>query len=315
MVHLKVALATTIPSDVIPALNAVKAINEKTPNTIEFCLRTGGDFRDFGTLDDFINFSKTAHIVLVHLMGDLPEMDKLIEALKTAKIPLMISASFHGAKDYNKYSTIEPEDRRKIFYYLNYGGKKNYENLLYYLANRFTGANCTYEAPIKPIWEGIYHPDFNDSIPTLSEYMKKKVDPNRVTVGLWFHQNHWQGGNTSFVDNIIREIEKQGANVLPVFFSGSKNEKLGMNGLEWVIDNYFLKDGKPTVNVVVSLFSFSFTTCLSGSEASGVLKKLNVPVIKAILTCNTEREWRESIQGLSIMDIPANVALPELAVP
>ena len=312
MVKLKVAFATTIPSDAIPAINAVKTINEKALNTVELCLWNSGDFRDFGTLDNFINFAKNSHIVLLHLMGDLPEMDRLVEALKPAKVPLMIASSFMGGKDYNKYSTVEVEDRRNIFYYLNYGGKKNYENLMYYLANRFTGANYTFEAPTKPIWEGIYHPDFSDSLPSLVEYLEKKVDAKRVTVGLWFHQNHWQGGNTSFVDSTIREIEKQGANVLPVFFSGSKNEKLGINGLEWVIDNYYLKDGKPLVDVVISLFSFSFATCLAGSEASGVLKKLDVPVIKAILSCNTEQEWRESIQGLNIMDISANVALPEL---
>jgi cobaltochelatase CobN len=96
-------------------------------------------------------------------------------------------------------------------------------------------------------------------------------------VGLWFHQSHWQGANLSFVDSTIREIEAQGANVLPVFFSGSKNQKLGINGLEWVIDNYFKKDGKPLVDVVVSLFSFSFTTCLSGAEASGLLKNSMFP--------------------------------------
>jgi cobaltochelatase CobN len=310
MVLLKIALATTIPTDAIPALSAVKAINEKTPHAIELCLRTGGDFRDFGTLDDFIIFSKTAHIVIVHLMGDLPEMDKLVETLKTAKVPLMISSSFMGAKDYNKYSTVESEDRQKIFFYLNYGGKKNFENLMYYLANRFTGTSYTIEAPTKPIWEAIYHPDF-DHLPSLEEYAEKKILPNRVTVGLWFHQSHWQGGNTSFIDVAIRDIEAQGANVLPVFFAGSKNLKLSVNGLEWVIDNYFLKDGKPIIDVVLSMFSFSFSTCLSGADAAPVLKKLNVPIIKAILTCNTYEEWRDTLQGLNIMDIPANVAMPE----
>jgi len=310
MTRLKIALVTTIPSDAIPAIAAAKAINEKFPNAVELHLRTAGDFRDFGTLDDFINFSKTAHIVIVHLMGDLPELERLVEALKPAKVPLMVSASFFGAKEYNKLSTVEAEDRQKIFFYLNYGGKKNFENLMYYLANRFTGANYDFEAPTKPLWEGIYHPDF-DSIPTLAEYIEKKVDAKRLTVGIWLHQSHWQGGNTSFLDSTIREIEAQGANVLPVFFSGSKNQKLGINGLEWVIDNYFLKDGKPIVDVVISLFSFSFTTCLSGADASAVLKKLNVPIIKAILTCNTAEEWRDSIQGLSIIDIPANVAMPE----
>jgi len=310
MKPLKVAFVTTIPTDTIPAISAVKTINEKTPNTLELCLRTGGDFRDFGALDDFINYAKKANVAIVHLMGDLPEFDKLVEALKSTNVPLMVSAPFFGGKDQTKFTTVQIEDKQKIFFYINYGGKKNFENLFYYLSNRLMGTNHDYEAPTKPTWEGLYHPSF-DHTPSIEEYVEKKIDINRLTVGLWFHQSNWQGGTTSFVDAMIDEIESQGANVLPVFFSGSKNEKIGMNGFDWVVDNYFLKDGKSRVDVVISLFSFSFSSCLSGAEAFGTLKKLGVPIIKAITTCNTFEEWRDTIQGLNIMDISANVAMPE----
>ncbi|MCL1976627.1 MAG: cobaltochelatase subunit CobN [Candidatus Bathyarchaeota archaeon] len=307
MKPLKVAFITTIPAVIIPVISAVKVVNEKFPNAIELCLRSGGDFRDFGALDSFISFSKNSHIVIVHLMSDLPDFNKLVEALKPAKIPLMVSDS---GNDYAKFITVQDEDKQKIFFYLNYGGKKNFENLFYYLANRFIGTDYTFEAPTKPIWNGIYHPSFN-YVPNLSEYMEKKIDNSRLTVGLWFHQTQWQSGNTSFIDSMINEIEAQGANVLPVFFSGSKNEKLGMHGLDWIIDNYFLKDGKPLVDVVISLFSFSLSICLAGNDPTDTLKKLGVPIIKAIATYNTFEEWRDSMQGLSIMDIPASVAMPE----
>jgi cobaltochelatase CobN len=311
MVQLKVALATTIPTDAIPAISAVKGINERIPNALELCLRTGGDFRDFGTLDDFIRFSRKAHIVIVHLMGELPELDRLISTLKESKVPVMVAATFFvGNKDLSSLSTVEPEDYQKISHYINYGGKKNFENLMLYLANRFTGTAYDVTAPTKPNWEGIYHPDF-DYVPTMEEYFQKKIQPNQLTAGIWFHQSHWQGANTSFIDSLVKEIECQGVNVLPVFFSGSKNPKLGINGLEWVIENYFMKDGKPTVDVVISALSFSLTSALSGADASGVLKKLGVPIIKAITTCNTFEEWRDTMQGLSVLDIPANIAMPE----
>ncbi|MDR0318789.1 MAG: cobaltochelatase subunit CobN, partial [Nitrososphaerota archaeon] len=297
MKTLKVAFATTIPTDAIPAISAVNAINEKIPNAIELCLRTGGDFRDFGSFTDFINAAKNSHVVIAHLMGDLPDIDKLAEALKPLRVPLMVSAPFFGGNNQTKFTTVEAEDKQKIFFYLYYGGTKNFENLMYYLANRFIGADYTFEAPTRPSWEGIYHPAF-DAVPSLSEYLEKRVDSNRLTVGLWFHQTHWQGGDTDFINDVINEIEAQGVNVLPVFFSGSKNPKLGMNGLDWVIDNYFLKDGKPIVDVIVSIFSFSFSTCLSGVDATNTLKRLGVPIIKAITTCNTFEEWRDTMQGL-----------------
>jgi cobaltochelatase CobN len=311
MVHLKVAFVTTIPMDAIPAISAAKTLNQKNPNSVELHLRTGGDFRDFGALDDFIVFSKRANIVMVHLMGELPELERLLAELKEAQVPVLVAATmFVGNKDLTEFSTVAADDKQKISYYLNYGGKKNFENLLQYLANRFVGANYDAAPPVKPDWEGIYHPDF-DYIPTLEEYREKKIQPNQPTVGIWFHQGHWQGANTGFIDCIIRELELQGANVLPVFFSGSKNEALGINGLEWVIDHYFHSDGKPTVDVVISAMSFSFTSCLSGADPSEALKKLNVTIIKAITTCNTYQEWRNTMQGLNILDIPANIAMPE----
>ena len=113
------------------------------------------------------------------------------------------------------------------------------------------------------------------------------------------------------MDSLIKEIEHQDSNVLPVFFSGAKDSTLGIHGLEWVIDNYFMREGKPTVDVVISVLSFTLSTSLSSSETTAVLKKLNVPIVKAILTCNTYEEWRDTAQGLSFIEIPSNVVMPE----
>jgi cobaltochelatase CobN len=311
MKKLKIAFTTTIPTDTIPLISALKAVNERFDEIAQARIWTGGDFRDFGSLNEFIQFAQTSHIAIVHLMGNLPEFERLILSLKNAGIPVLVAASFFGQnKEYRSLSTVEVEDYQKIFRYLNYGGKKNFENLLLYLANRFTGSAYEVSAPVQPHWEGIYHPNF-DYVPTLEEYLEKKVQPDRVTVGIWFHQSQWQGGNTSFIDNLVKEIELQGANALPVFFSGSKDASLGIKGLEWVIEHYFMKNGKSTVDVVINTLSFSLTTSLSGAEAQTALKKLGVPIIKAITTCNTFEEWRDTQQGLSIVDVPANIAMPE----
>jgi len=244
-------------------------------------------------------------------MGELPDLSLLASELKNAGVPLFVSTSFFGPNlKYRDLSTVEQEDYKEIFKYFNFGGKKNFENLLLYLANRFTGASYEVKAPQPPTWEGIYHPDFENP-PTIEEYTAKKIVPGRPTIGIWFHQTQWQGENTSFVDSLIEKIEQQGANVLPVFFSGNKNKALGINGLEWVIENYFMKDGKPTVDVVISALSFSLSTSLSGSTPITALKKLGVPITKAILTCNTYEEWRDTMQGLSIVDLPSGIAMPE----
>lgn len=312
MTQTKIAFITTIPTDAVPFISAVKSINERIEAVVKTYLRTGGDFRDFGNLDEFIQFAKKSHIVIIHLMGALPEFDLLISSLKSAGVPVLVASSVTGRnKEFMSLSTVNQEDYQNILRYLNYGGKKNFENLLLYLANRITGASYEFGAPERLPWEGIYHPDF-EYLPTIDEYIEKKIIPGRLTVGLWFHQNYWQGGNTSFVDSIIKEIERQGANVIPVFFSGTKDADLGIKGLEWVVENYYKKDGKPLIDVIISALSFSLSTSLSSSEVpDAFLKKLKIPIIKAILTCNTFEEWRDTLQGLSTIEIPSNIAMPE----
>jgi cobaltochelatase CobN len=311
MAKVKVAFVTTIPTDAVPFISAVNSVNERLGDVVEAKIQTGGDFRAFGKLEDFIQFAQKSHVTLVHLMGDLPEFDLLASTLKSARVPLFVSTSFFGQNaKFKGYSTVTAEDYKELFKYLNYGGKKNLENLLLYLANHFAGANYEIKPPERPPWEGIYHPEFAHP-PTFEEYAAKKIAPGRPTVGIWFHQTQWQGENTNFVNQLIIEIERQGANVLPVFFTGAKNEALGMRGLEWVIENYFMKNGKPAVDVVISALAFSLSTSLFGATAVDVLKKLGVPIIKAILTCNTYDEWRESMQGISLIDVPTSVAMPE----
>lgn len=311
MAQVKIAFVTTIPTDAVPFISAVQSVNERLGKVADAQFRTGGDFRDFGELDEFTQFAQKSHVTLVHLMGDLPDFDLLVSSLKSASVPLFVSTSFFGQNaKYRDVSTVEQEDYKEIFRYLNYGGKKNLENLLLYLANRFTGANYEVSPPERPPWEGIYHPEFAQP-PTIEEYAARKIVHGRPTVGIWFHQTQWQGENTGFVNSLIEEIERQGANALPVFFTGARNEALGIKGLEWIIENYFMKDGKPLVDVVISALAFSLSTSLAGSTSITALKKLGVPIIKAILTTNTYEEWHNTMQGLSIIDVPTSIAMPE----
>ena len=92
----------------------------------------------------------------------------------------------------------------------------------------------------------VYHPDF-DHIPSLEEYLENKYIDGRLTVGLWFYQSYWQAEDTLFIECLINEIERQGANVIPVFLHRMKDIDLGAKGTRWVIENYFMRDGKPII--------------------------------------------------------------------
>ncbi|XHH10529.1 MAG: cobaltochelatase subunit CobN [Candidatus Bathyarchaeia archaeon] len=311
---LKIAFMTTIPNDAVPFIDALKRVNAKG-NIVTACVQSvahARDFRDFGNIEDFTSFAKNSDVVIVHLMGSSPEVELFIAQTKTAGVPCFVSsASPARTRELIKHCTVEPQDYQTISKYLSYGGKNNLANLLLYLANRFTGTNYTVVSPESPQWEGIYHPDLT-CFPTIEAYAQKKLIPGKPTVGLWFNQNHLQGGNTAFVDSIIREIESQDANVIPLFFRGIRDDNLGTKGLEWLVNNYYIKNGKPIVDVVINALSFSLplnSTCTNAS--CSFLKQLGVPVLKAVLTCNTLNEWQKSPQGLNPVDICRCIALPE----
>lgn len=81
-----------------------------------------------------------------------------------------------------------------------------------------------------------------------------------------------------------------------------------------MVENYFMKDGRPVVDALISTLMFSLTMKHREEEKlfdKPFFEKLGVPVIKAILTYNTEEKWRESPQGLNPMDVSMSIAMPE----
>jgi cobaltochelatase CobN len=295
--QLKLAYLTTIPTNVKPFISAVKSLHEKYGEIATVRIQSGIDAKDFSNVDEFIQFAQQSHIVLVSLMGTFPDYDRLVSALKSANVPLLVLSS---NKDQPSVCTIEQEDRDAILKYTRHGGKENLVNLLLYLANRFTGSTYEVAAPERLHWSGIYHPAFKHIL-TLGEYLEKKFQQGKPTVGIWFHSTQLRGENTGFVDSLIEAIERLGGNAIAVSFGG---------GLDGVIENYFMKDGKPIVDTIISTVSFSLSNS-SSADAPAVLNKLGVPVIKAILTINSYEEWRDTMQGLSIIDIPSGIVMPE----
>jgi cobaltochelatase CobN len=315
----RIAYFTTNETDVVPLIAAIEAITGERGDIIEVCLRTGGDFMEPGKLDEFVKFCAESHVLIIHLHGgekSFPEFDMLISSLEGKGVPIHAQRlAIEQDIGLMKLSTVDKDDYQRIYHYVNYGGIENFRNLLLYAANRFAGARHEAGDPEKPPWEGIYHPDF-DYVPTLDEYFGRKKVDGRPTVGLWFYQSFWQARNTIFVDSLVREIEAQGANVIPVFFYGLEDEVLGTKGPQWVIENYFMKDGEPIIDVLISPLMFSMSTRvpqgLAEQDNRGFLKRLRVPVIKVILTHNTLEEWQNTPQGLNPIDVTLGISMPEL---
>ncbi len=325
---IKIAYITTQEaSDVFPLISAFKELIRQVGEVAEVAIRSGEDLKDAASQEDFKQTAAGCHLVIFNLHGgkkSLPCFDDLISRLKEGKASIFAKAASNEPEiELIKLSTVDEEVYRKVSLYLDYGGKDNFYSLLLYLANQFVGADYAFIEPQRPIWEGIYHPDF-DHVPTLDEYLNSKYVAGRPTVGLWFYQSLWQAGNLVFIDKLIAEMEHQGANIIPVFLHSLKDVERGTKGAEWVVDNFFVRDGKPIIDVLISTLMFSLSIKhwegegSTGDVAEQVarseewfLKKLNVPVLKAIVTYNTPAEWKESLQGCSPLDISMGIALPE----
>ncbi len=169
MKQLKLAFITTITADAVLLISAIESVNEKFGEVAKVQLVADMLQVSDIPMDDFIQFAQQSHIAIIHLMGDLSEFDRLVSSLKSAGVPIFVAASFFGQnKKYRDLSTVDPEDCQKIFMHINYSAKRNFENLLLYLANRFTGANYEMGTYERQNWEGIYHPDF-ERIPSQNE--------------------------------------------------------------------------------------------------------------------------------------------------
>jgi cobaltochelatase CobN len=127
---------------------------------------------------------------------------------------------------------------------------------------------------------------------------KKKSSAPKVGIG--FYKSSYYTGDVALLDALIAEIEKQGAEAIPIF--GYPD---AVSFERQLLD----PQGKSRVDVALAL-NFRF----ADFQASKTIEKLDIPVINLVsLYGRTEQEWRTSNTGLSMFEGTFQVAVPELA--
>jgi cobaltochelatase CobN len=191
----------------------------------------------------------------------------------------------------------------------NYGGAENLQAALEYLTARCRGKEAAVPKATPVPQEGIYHPRHSYS-GDVEAYCRKHIDATRPTIGIWFHQTYWANGNTAHVDALIREIEKLGSNALAVFSTRLKDVELGNRGADEVVQLYFRKpDGTLRIDAMANVMPMSIT--LTNPEFASVLPDLDVPVLQAMTSSAPYAVWKESLQGVSVLDVTFQAAQPE----
>jgi magnesium chelatase subunit H len=209
------------------------------------------------------------------------------------------------------------QDVRAYFLTLAYwlaGSDDNVANLVRYLVDRYAGGEravlrgkLKYAGPAEYPEVGVYHPRLKERITDEAARLPARRDA-RGTVGLLVLRSYVLAGNSSHYDGVIAAMEAQGINVVPAFSSGLDSRP--------AIERFFMRDGRSTVDALVSLTGFSLVGGPAYNDAHAaeeVLRQLDVPYVAAHpVEFQTIDQWAAGERGLMPVENTIMVAIPEL---
>ncbi|WP_137286009.1 cobaltochelatase subunit CobN [Halorussus salinisoli] len=314
-------------------LGAVQRAAERLDG-IDLAVRSESDLNDGTDVDAFVDEIEDAAAAVFWLHGaedSMPGYDHAVSRLREAGVPLVVKST--GDAFAFEDTSVAESDRNRAYDYLEKGGAVNVANLCRFLASEYAGEggdeatgddegeneetpDFDPDDPVELPTEGVYHLDHPGA-----EYadLREELDPDRPTIGVWFYESHWTHENTRYVDALVRKIEDEGANALPVFCNPATDTE-EQEDAEWVVDELFTDEsGEPVVDAVLSSFMFSLSMEERGRSASDegddaeevFLDRLGVPVLQTVTTMRSRSRYAASDTGVMGFELALSVALPE----
>jgi magnesium chelatase subunit H len=210
------------------------------------------------------------------------------------------------------------QDVRAYFLTLQYwlaGSDDNFANMILSLVNRYAdGSRRAVRGTIKAVLPqdypevGVYHPRMKGRMTEQVDLLPVSPSMTTGTVGLLMLRSYVLGRDTGHYDGVIAAMEARGLRVIPAFASGLDARP--------AIEQYFIKDGAPIIDALVSLTGFSLVggPAYNDAEAAAeTLAALDVPYIAAHpLEFQTLQSWGKSTSGLLPIEATMMVSIPEL---
>ncbi|RVU20749.1 magnesium chelatase subunit H [Methylobacterium oryzihabitans] len=208
------------------------------------------------------------------------------------------------------------QDVRAYFLTLQYwlaGSDENVVNLVRFLAGRYAAGEragwrqrLAAEEPRAYPETGLYHPRMPGRLAERPDRLPAEGRAGRV--GLLLMRSYVLAGNTAHYDGVIAALEARGLSVVPAFASGLDNRP--------AVEKFFLRDGRPAIDALVSLTGFSLVggpAYNDAAAASAMLARLDVPYLAAqAVEFQSLEQWEVSERGLSPVEATMMVAIPEL---
>ncbi|MBV9538829.1 MAG: magnesium chelatase subunit H, partial [Acidisphaera sp.] len=153
---------------------------------------------------------------------------------------------------------------------------------------------------------GLYHPRLPGRVTEDARALPR--GGARGTVGLILLRSYVLADNSRHYDGVIAALESRGLRVIPAFASGLDARP--------AIEAFFVRDGVPAVDAVVSLTGFSLVGGPAYNDAAAaeeMLARLDVPYVTAHpLEFQTIEQWDADARGLLPVEATMMVAIPEL---
>ncbi|GAA0267638.1 cobaltochelatase subunit CobN [Halobacterium noricense] len=306
----KIALYTATENE----LGSIQAAAERVE--ADLLARSESDLDDDTDVEAFADAAADADAAVFWLHGaedSMPGYDRATRRLADEGVPLVVNST--GDAYALEDTTVAAEDRDAVYEYLDRGGTANVANCLRYLVDHYSPADRAYDDPVALPTEGVYHPDYPG---VAYDELRATFDPDAPTVAVWFYESHWTHENTRYVDSVVRALEAQGANALPIFCNPATDSD-EQEDAEWVTDEWLLEDGEPVVDAVLSSFMFSLSMDERGRSADDegdsaedvFLDRLGVPVLQTVTTMRSRSRYESADTGVMGFELALSVALPE----
>ncbi|MGA2129723.1 MAG: magnesium chelatase subunit H, partial [Xanthobacteraceae bacterium] len=210
------------------------------------------------------------------------------------------------------------QDVRAYFLTLQYWlacSDQNIANMVRFLVDRYADGprrslrGCLKaKAPAEYPDIGLYHPRLKGRFTDRVETLPPPAGAVRGTVGLLVMRSYLLAGNSGHYDGVIAALEARGLRVIPAFASGLDARP--------AVERFFIRDGRPAIDAVVSLTGFSLVGGPAYNDARSaeeMLARLDVPYLAAHpLEFQTIEQWDASDRGLLPVESTIMVAIPEL---
>ncbi|MDR1318082.1 MAG: cobaltochelatase subunit CobN, partial [Treponema sp.] len=164
-------------------------------------------------------------------------------------------------------------------------------------------------------WDGIYGLGKNESEDGyVSMTAEEKTKNGKPVIGIFVHYHYFEHEDTKHIDALIEACRRKGA--IPLAFYSNVMPEGDYAGLNGAFQRFCRRDGKTIIDTLIVTVGHSQTALgVPGSGAAGfsqsIFESLDVPVIQAMTTFFTEREWRESTAGMDMTLLTSNIYQPE----